>query len=521
MNSGFAKYVAKRLLRTRHDGVKVYLAVQRGFGRDIELRIIDGGVPERSEEYLRFCREVKILAQLDHPNILKVLDFGRAGTRIWYTTEYRNAVPLQDLLLRVGGPLTRDEVLEVGRAVGGALGHIHAQGQIHRDVNGQSIFYDFDSKLPFVAEFALLKDLSKYQITRRGDAAVLTRILTPELVMAQPYTAATDLFMLGALLYHLATARNPLEQAGSGVGSDVTELFRFPPPSSVNPDIPGWLDAAIMRLLAPKPSDRPASAAEFLEGLTTAAAPLGENSSIDTERGEILAALQQDVATPVDDGGESLDWDDIDDADAHSVHDGSVPDGPAETAEPEKPSPPAVPEPRADPTSSMADTQPVKAARERSTAQPLAAAPARLPLAAAIAGAALLVVAVVLVVLPSDSSTPPRPTPEVTTSVEPIGDDPVGTDGPVRPAGPVTKEEEAVLEVADGLSTSPVTKDNFIKRLKVLKDYALSLSDKDRNRIMPYKRIMAIKVEYYRHADKACERLTTAFLEVRDIVKGR
>ena len=537
MNQGFAKYVAKRQLRTRHGSVKVYLAVQRGFGREIELRIIDGGVEERSEEYLRFCREVKLLAQLDHPSLVKVLDFGRAGTRIWYTTEFRNALSLEALLERVGSPLTTDEVIEVGSSIGSALDHIHTKGHLHRDINATSIYYDVDNKRPYVAEFALLKDCSKYKITRQGDASALTRILTPELVMATPYTAQTDLFMFGALLYQLATNVNPLLQAADGMGADIDELFAFKGPDTINPSLPKYLNDAIMKLLAPKPEDRFASAAEFLEALNKGGVEQSEASSIEVERAQVLAQFDSSTDVALPNEREELNWDTLggpekDDLKTSTVGrsqpelqkdaEGELDRGPKTESKP-KPEPKPEPMPEPDPkpkvaaTAKMAQSQAniptrqVKSVKE-SQASENATAAVKIPPAAIVGVALLLVFAIIFVLIPSG---------DVKNDTTPSGYKVTGGSSNSRPSGPFTKEEKALLAVGETLSGDGITKNNFIKRLKVLKDYALSLSDAERNKVMPYKRIMAIKVEYYRHPERACERLTKAIVEVCEYVKSK
>ncbi len=513
MNKGFTKYVAKRQLRTRHGSVKVYLAVQRGFGREIELRIIDGGVEERSEEYLRFCREVKILAQLDHENLVKVLDFGRAGTRIWYTTEFRNAINLEALLEKVAGPLTTAEVLEVARAIGSALEHIHTKGHLHRDINATSIFYDLDNKRPYIAEFALLKDCSKYKITRQGDASALTRILTPELVMATPYSVQTDLFMLGALLYQLATNVNPLLQAADGMGSDVEELFKFDKPNQLNEDVPRYLNDVIMTLLEPLPEKRYQTAAEFLKALDTAgASEEDEASSIEVQRASVLEQFDSSVKANRPKEDEELSWDALGMTDEEETE--AQPQAASEPEPEPKPEPKPDTQPIKMPAQSQADipTRQISVAKTKEESAPAKGGQPPIPLAAIAGLAAFVVVAILFVLWPSGNTTPGP----VTGGYKVTG----GT-AQTRPSGPFSKEEEALLAVGEKLTNSPITKNNFIRRLKVLKDYALSLADKERNEVMPYKRIMAIKVEYYRHPDRACERLTKAIDEVCQYIRSK
>ena len=153
------KYVVKAQLRTVGNYMRVFRATQVGLDRDIELRVLDRSPAHSKETFKRFKREFVTLARLDHPNIARLLDFGLTANHIYYTTDFRRSIPLEDLLLKVGAPLKTDELVEVGLALSSALAHIHEQGLLHNNISTSSVFYDLDNARPYIAEFSLMKDL--------------------------------------------------------------------------------------------------------------------------------------------------------------------------------------------------------------------------------------------------------------------------------------------------------------------------------------------------------------------------
>ena len=458
MNKSFSKYVVKKPLGLSHGCVKSFLAVQRGFEREIELRIIDSGVEEGSEEYRRFCREVKLLARMDHPNIIKVLDFGRMGSQIWYSTEYRKAIPLATVL-EEKGRFAPNELLVVARSIGNALAYIHKKGYLHRLLDKSTVFWDMENERYYIAEFSLLKDCDSQGITRQGDASALTKLLTPELIKSQSYSGATDIFMFGALLYNLASGVDPLEEAAQSQAEDLEEIFSFTSVSKKNSRFSRDWDFIFAKLLAPEWRDRYQGAEALLSDLN--------------------------------------DLDDLDGADGA---------GP-------KPKPKLSKEEAftsAPDASSNAVTRKVQlGARDdtfNSTRKVSFGSKGDESLRARHVNLLLLLFPLLLIPVFAG----------LYSHCQSFGDDP-----PQLLVKDLSKEAKALLELSRELKGGSLGEDEFIPSLRILKNYALSLSDEEREEQIPYKRIMSIKIEFYRHPKTARERLRRAIEETVQYIASK
>ena len=214
--------------------------------------------PGSQTAYDRFLVEVRALAALDHPNIIRVIttDFFRSDP--FFTTEY---FPNGSLLKRVdeAGPL---DPVEAAKIMASAARAVHAANQkdvIHRDLKPSNILLSADG-VPKVADFGLAKRLN-----REDDLTTATGALGSPPYMAPEQTgqcavemvdARTDVYGLGATLYHLVTGRRPF--VGDTPEQVIGRVLIDPPPRprSVRPELPRELEAIILKCLEKDPSRR-------------------------------------------------------------------------------------------------------------------------------------------------------------------------------------------------------------------------------------------------------------------------
>lgn len=252
------KYTVKRQLRVLPGNVTVFEAVQKDLERKVEIRVLNHFVRADSDEYLRFEREFKTIARLDHPNVVKVYDWGLANDKIYYVTEMKPGKSFEDFLAERGRPFTVQEALEIGVQIIKAVAYLHKSQIVHRDVTAGSIYYHAEKNLPYIAHFSLVKNLNLSDLTARGVGHLQPHLLTPERMYNLPEDHRVDLFLFGTFLYRLLTGEATIKAEGQV--QSMEGLFDVAPVSSKVPEASAELDAFVARLLSTKPDERPATA---------------------------------------------------------------------------------------------------------------------------------------------------------------------------------------------------------------------------------------------------------------------
>ncbi len=205
----------------------------------------------------RFRREAKAIANLHHPNIVPVYDFGQAEGGHYVVMAYVEGVPLADLLAEVrdgSRALEPDDITFIVRQIASALDHAHSQGVVHRAVTPDTILLTRSGQ-------AILTDFGLAPLASRGAgsgsyAALLgaPEYMAPEL-HADPRAAspASDIYSLGVILYEMLTGERPFE-----LDSDIDLALRdlaetAPDPRLLRPDIPLPVAQVVLRALATSP----------------------------------------------------------------------------------------------------------------------------------------------------------------------------------------------------------------------------------------------------------------------------
>lgn len=272
----------------------------------------------------RFYREARLAAQLSHPTIVRVLDFGftepvTVGPQSHWTEEPDQPVPyltmeyifgstLKDLLKRIG-PLPLDWVWRIGEQLCAALATAHALGVVHRDVKPQNVML-LDSPLELSAK------LADFGIARQigGDMSVLTATgqvigtpdyLSPEQVLGEPGGPSSDLYSLGVALYELVTGRLPFEAETPLAAASRRMMVEAPPLTVFRRDTPAALQDVILTALRREMTDRFQSAADLAEALRWSRAQ--SPAQPEMERGSWLAPARSEpgrsaVAAPITPG---------------------------------------------------------------------------------------------------------------------------------------------------------------------------------------------------------------------------
>ncbi|HEX9288065.1 MAG TPA: protein kinase [Anaeromyxobacteraceae bacterium] len=240
----------------------VYEARDMELGRLVAFKALRPGraLDEKQVEGLR--REAEAAAQLNHPNVVTIHDFGSCPAGPFLIMELLRGAPLSRRI--DPGPLPPQEAVRVASEVAQALVHAHAAGVIHRDLKPGNVFLCGDGKVK-VLDFGLARLLGA-----GGARGGTPGYMAPEQYRGENEDERTDLFGLGVLLYRMLTARMPFEVKGG----QSTVLDATPSPEPAAKHIPPPLSALVGRLLSKDPAGRPPSALEVVDELADVAQAL-------------------------------------------------------------------------------------------------------------------------------------------------------------------------------------------------------------------------------------------------------
>jgi eukaryotic-like serine/threonine-protein kinase len=236
----------------------------------------------------RFRREAQSAASLNHPSIVAVYDTGEdmvGGTPVPYIVmEFVDGRTLRDLL-RDDRRLLPERAAEITDGVLRALDYSHRNGIVHRDIKPGNVMLTRTGDVK-VMDFGIARAVSDAQATMTQTAQVIgtAQYLSPEQARGERVDARSDLYSAGCLLYELLTGRPPFT-GDSPVAIAYQHVREEPiPPSRVDPDVPPWADAIVLKAMMKDPGDRYQSAGEMRNDIQRAlsGAPVGAPMRTDT-----------------------------------------------------------------------------------------------------------------------------------------------------------------------------------------------------------------------------------------------
>ena len=237
----------------------VFQAIQESLQRPVALKVLKQ--TESKEFTERFLNEGRILASLNHRNIITVHDIGIHEGHIYISMEYLNG---GDLKLRIEAGMAPKEALELLATIGEALDVAHKSGVIHRDVKPGNILFREDGT-PVMADFGIAKEFDRdTDITVDGTVVGTPDYLAPEQARLEPLDGRTDIYALGIIFFEMLTGKKPFEG-----GSPVDIVFK-----QMNEPIPELPEALAMyqpfldKMTAKKPDDRFSDMTEMLSAVT-------------------------------------------------------------------------------------------------------------------------------------------------------------------------------------------------------------------------------------------------------------
>jgi serine/threonine protein kinase len=228
----------------------VWLGRDEVLGRLVALKrigMIPGGT---SPDLLRAEREAKLAARLNHPHVVAVFDFVQDGDSQWLVMEYVDGVTLAELI-RTGGPLGLDRAAPLLGSVADALAAAHSAGIVHRDVKPSNILVSQSGQVK-LSDFGIARAEADASLTQTGLVTGSPAYLAPEVASGRVATDASDVWSLGATLYHALAGQAPYSVGDNLLGTMYRIVHEDPP----RLDDAGWLGPLLESTMARDPADR-------------------------------------------------------------------------------------------------------------------------------------------------------------------------------------------------------------------------------------------------------------------------
>ena len=232
---------------------EVYLAHDAEGDRDVAVKILQPQYSASSESRERFLREMKINAELDHPHIIRVFDYGESEGTLFFVMQYVQGQTLKEVVDQ--GPMDVHDAVDRVEEIAGALAYIHPRELIHRDLKPANIMLDTRGKA-ILLDFGLVKALAEVSLTTTGKVIGTPRYMAPEMMLTGKVDLRSDLYQLGCIFYELCTG---VHAVPGKTRKEVAErsLYEVPrAPTEINPEIDPDLANLVLNCLEKNPAER-------------------------------------------------------------------------------------------------------------------------------------------------------------------------------------------------------------------------------------------------------------------------
>lgn len=235
---------------------EIYKGCQESLNRDVAIKILASKLTSDPEIVRRFERESMVIAKLNHPNIVHVIDKGKAGNRYYFVMEYVDGTSLREVIEH--GTIPLETKLDMIVQVCKALDYAHKNGVIHRDIKPANILIDRQGN-PRVADFGIAQIVGtpEGEVTSSDVIMGTLAYMSPEQkISSTNVDQTTDIYAMGIILYEILTGKKP--------------MGRFKTPSELNENINCAFDDIVMRCLAQEPTERYQTAVDLKNDILNA-----------------------------------------------------------------------------------------------------------------------------------------------------------------------------------------------------------------------------------------------------------
>ena len=253
----------------------VYHGWDPRFEREVAIKFLPPELIHADPQFkMRFEREAKIIAQLEHPSIVPVYDVGEENGQPYFVMRYMNGGSLSERIR--GKTYSIEETIKVIEQIAPGLDEAHSKGIVHRDLKPANILFT-NKNVPLISDFGIAKFSQGDNSSNMTGSAIIgtPAYMAPEQASGDVVDGRADIYALGVILYEMVTGKQPY-QSDTPLGLAIKHVTEpVPHILEANPNLPIWMEKVISTAMAKKPDDRFTTAVELVE--TIKAFLRGEN----------------------------------------------------------------------------------------------------------------------------------------------------------------------------------------------------------------------------------------------------
>jgi predicted Ser/Thr protein kinase len=241
----------------------VYKAYHAALDRYVALKVLHPAFGEDPNFEARFQREARVVAKLEHPNIVPIYDYSEYDKRPFLVMKFIEGETLKARM--ASGPLASDELANIIEAIGSALAYAHKMGILHRDIKPSNVLLTKDGSV-YLADFGLARIASMGESTLSGDMIMGTpQYISPEQAMGKKeLDEGTDIYSFGVMLYEMVVGQVPFN-ADTPFSIIHDHIYSpLPIPHNVNASVPEPVERVLLKALSKERADRYASVIEMV-----------------------------------------------------------------------------------------------------------------------------------------------------------------------------------------------------------------------------------------------------------------
>lgn len=280
----------------------VYLARDLNLQRQVAIKVLRADFARDPAFRVRFLQEARAAANLSHPNIVTIYDFGQQPDSLFIVMEYMEGTDLKTLIHR-RTRIEQGTALRLMRQICDGVGYAHRAGLVHCDLKPHNILVS-NAERAKITDFGIARALASVEPDESSEIVWGSPLyFSPEQAAGSAPSPASDVYSLGIVLYEMLTGRLPFEAADTEMLGELHQLAPPMPPSQYDPTIPPPLDQIILKVLSKEPAARYRTADQFGRVLSTFGQERVQIGNLDFPVPQAATQVMERIAP-----GQTVDW---------------------------------------------------------------------------------------------------------------------------------------------------------------------------------------------------------------------